>query len=98
MSKFGADTVRKVADLARLQLDEAEVTKFTQQVGQILEYVEKLNWLDTSKVEPLMNPFDVTTPLRPDEVCPSPGAEEMVSLAADHLFDSYKVPQVMGGH
>ncbi len=98
MSKFGPDTVRKVAELARLQLSDIEVAKFTEQLGHILEYVDKLNTLDTSTVEPLLSPLEVATALRLDEVRPSPGAEVMVSLAPDQLYDNYKVPQVMGGN
>ncbi|MBI3557040.1 MAG: Asp-tRNA(Asn)/Glu-tRNA(Gln) amidotransferase subunit GatC [Deltaproteobacteria bacterium] len=98
MSKFGADTVRKVAELARLQLTEAEVTKFTEQVGHILAYVEKLDALDTAQVAPLLSPLEVVPPLRADDLRPSPGAEVMVSLAKEHLYESYKVPQVMGAH
>lgn len=95
--KFGPDTLRKVADLARLQLTDAEVQKYTEQVGQILGYIEKLNTVDTSKTEPMTHPLALETPLRPDEARPSPGAEAMLACAPESLYESYKVPQVMGG-
>lgn len=97
MSEFGEDTVRKVAALARLQLTEQEVAKFAIQLGNVLGYVDKLNTLDTSKIEPLSNPLEISTPLRPDERRPSPGAEVMMESAPESLYESYKVPQVMSG-
>lgn len=96
-SKFGETTLNKVADLARLQLSAAEVEKFSQQLSEILGYIEKLNELDTSKVEPLTHALELSTPLRPDEAKPSSGAETMLSCAPEHLYESFKVPQVMGG-
>lgn len=96
-TKFSEDTVKKVADLARLQLSAEEVTKFTHQVGEILKYIEKLNTLDTSNVEPLSHALDLTAVLRADEARPSIGAEAITASAPESLYENYKVPQVMGG-
>jgi len=95
--KFSEETVKKVADLARLQLSAEEVTKFTHQVGEILKYIEKLNTLDTTNVEPLSHALDLTSSLRSDEARPSPGADAMTESAPESLYENYKVPQVMGG-
>ena len=95
--KFDQDTIRKVADLARLELSATEVEKYTGQVASILGYVEKLNELDTTNVEPLTHPLDLTTPLREDRVAKPLGDESVLASAPDALYDSYKVPQVLGG-
>ncbi|MBI3543591.1 MAG: Asp-tRNA(Asn)/Glu-tRNA(Gln) amidotransferase subunit GatC [Deltaproteobacteria bacterium] len=97
MSKFGSDDVRKVAQLARLKLTDEEVGKFAHQLESVLGYVAKLSQLSTDGVEPLTHPLELATPLRPDDARPSPGAETMVSSAAEHLYENYKVPQVLGG-
>ena len=97
VSQFGEETVRKVAELARLRLNDQEVAKFTEQLGNVLGYIEKLAQLDTSKVEPLTHPLELATPMRADEAVASPGAETILSAAPEHLHDSFKVPQVLGG-
>ncbi len=51
--RISKSEVEKVAKLARLELSDAEVAEFTGQLGAILEYVEKMNGLDTENVEPL---------------------------------------------
>lgn len=96
MSGFGVETVKRVAELARLQLTDPEATKFAGQIGDVLKYVKKLNAVDTSGVEPMTNALEIGTPTRPDEVVPSPGPSTMVGAAPESVFDSYKVPQVMG--
>ena len=51
MTKITKATVKKLADLAMLDLSESELEKFSEQIGDILEYVEKLNELDTGDAE-----------------------------------------------
>ncbi len=93
---FDENTVKKVADLARLQLSSEEVQAFSKQLGSILGYIEKLNQLDTSKVEPMTNGLDIPTPRRADEERKNPGVEKMLSVAPESIYDNYKVPQVLG--
>jgi aspartyl-tRNA(Asn)/glutamyl-tRNA(Gln) amidotransferase subunit C len=95
--EFGPETVRKVADLARLKLSDDEVQKFTVQVSNVLGYIEKLNEINTDGVEPMTHALDLLTPTREDVARPSPGAERMTGLAPDALHEQFKVPQVMGG-
>lgn len=97
MSGLEADTVRRVAELARLQLTADEVAKFTAQLGSVLGYIEKLNAVDTKTVEPMTHALDLPPALRPDEVTTSPGVEKMLGSAPETLHDQFKVPQVIGG-
>lgn len=97
MSKLDETTLRKVAELARLQLGDAEVKNFTVQVGKVLEYIEKLSAIDTTGVEPLTHALDLVMPTRADETRPSPGTGAILACAPEHLYESFKVPQVMGG-
>ncbi len=61
------DDVRKVAHLARLRLSDAELQTYTRQLGDVLQYVELLNVVDTADVAPLAHPHETQNVLRPDE-------------------------------
>lgn len=63
---IGKDEVRGVAELARLELDEDKLEQFARQMDSILEYVHKLEEVDTSAVEPMYTPVDNVTVLRED--------------------------------
>ncbi|GAG57610.1 unnamed protein product [marine sediment metagenome] len=71
--KIDQAQVRKVAKLSRLDLTEAEVEEFTGQLSAILEYVEKMNELDTTNVEPLAHCLPVSNVFREDSVKESLG-------------------------
>lgn len=66
--KISKEDVMKVAELARLEFGEEELEKFTEQLGNILTYIERLNELDTEGVEPTSHVLDIPTPLREDVV------------------------------
>jgi aspartyl-tRNA(Asn)/glutamyl-tRNA(Gln) amidotransferase subunit C len=63
---IGKEEVRGVAELARLELDETKLDQFARQMDSILEYVHKLEEVDTSAVEPMYTPVDNVTVLRED--------------------------------
>jgi aspartyl-tRNA(Asn)/glutamyl-tRNA(Gln) amidotransferase subunit C len=93
--RIDAEQVRKVAKLARLSLTEAEIEEFTGQLGSILGYVEKMNELDTSQVEPLAHCLPISNVLRADEVRPSLGTELTLSNAPDSDGPFFKVPKIL---
>lgn len=62
------DAVNRIAYLARLQITEEQVSGFASNLSDILEFVEQMNAVDTSGVEPMAHPQDVTQRLRADEV------------------------------
>ena len=98
--------VEHVAKLARLEFTEEEKKMFTRQLNQILEYMEKLNELDTTSVEPLshvieLSPADLRSRreggiFRQDKVRPSYPAEEILKNAAAKTEKFFKVPKVIG--
>lgn len=59
--------VRYVANLARIDLSEEEISRFQSQLGRVLEYVEQLNQVDVSGVEPTAHANPVYNVFRPDE-------------------------------
>ena len=93
--KIDRQQVRKVAKLARLDLTEAEIEEFTGQLGAILEYVEKMNELDTAEVEPLAHCLPISNVFRTDEVRESLGAEKTLANAPQRDDSFFKVPKIL---
>ncbi|CFY01722.1 Aspartyl/glutamyl-tRNA(Asn/Gln) amidotransferase, C subunit [Syntrophomonas zehnderi OL-4] len=87
--------VEHVALLARLELDDFEKELFAQQLSSILEYVDKLNELDTDGVEPLAHILPIYNIFRKDEVKPSSSREEILANAPLVEIGQYKVPKIM---
>ena len=87
--------VEHIAELARLKFSEEELESFTHQLNQILEYVEKLNELDTENVEPLSHPVEGNNAFREDELKPSINREEALKNAPDSDDEFFKVPKVI---
>ena len=89
--------VEYIAELARLKFKDEELEKFTEQLNEILSYVEKLNELDTSNVEPLSHPVEGSNVFREDIVKHSIDREEALKNAPDRNELFFKVPKVIGG-
>ncbi len=93
------EMTQKVAHLARLKLTEEELTTFTNQVGDILKYVEKLQEVNVEGVAPMTHPLELNTPMREDVAVPSPinaeGKPKVLDSAPDVLNDGYKVPPIL---
>ncbi len=95
MSRIDKDTVRHVALLARLELDEASVERFTRELDAILTYIEKLNELDTRDVPPTSHPLPMENVFRADEVKPSLPVEEALANAPERESDCFKTPPII---
>lgn len=92
---FTIKEAEHVAQLARLELSEAEIQVFAEQLNSILEYVERLNELPTQGVEPLAHILPVYNVFRADEIKPSPSREEILANAPLVEDGHYKVPKIM---
>lgn len=88
--------VEKVSLLGRLLLSEAELAKMTEQLGQIVGYIEQLSELDTGGVAPLAHPLDLQNVFAADEVRPSLNREAALSNAPKRDAECYRVPAVLG--
>jgi aspartyl-tRNA(Asn)/glutamyl-tRNA(Gln) amidotransferase subunit C len=86
------DDVLHVARLARLDLSDAEVERFQEQLSAILEAVSKVQELDLADVPPTSHPLDVVNVWRDDEPRPSLPVEEALANAPDSQDDMFKVP------
>ena len=87
--------VEYVARLARLRLSEKEKERLTVQLGSIVGYVEKLNTLDTTDVEPTARVLPLKNVTRPDEVRPCMDRDAVLTLAPKAGEGFFKVPQVI---
>ena len=91
------DDVRHVARLARLHMTEAELEKFTRQLGSILHYVNKISELDVSGVEPMAHALPISNVLREDVVEEAMPLEKVLGNAPERDGDFFAVPKVIGG-
>ncbi|MEI6616270.1 MAG: Asp-tRNA(Asn)/Glu-tRNA(Gln) amidotransferase subunit GatC [Cyanobium sp. ELA507] len=95
MGKISADDVRKVAQLARLELPEATIATYTAQLERILEYVAHLEQVDTEGVPPTTRAVEVVNVSRDDRVDPTPVREELLDLAPEREGDFVRVPKIL---
>jgi aspartyl-tRNA(Asn)/glutamyl-tRNA(Gln) amidotransferase subunit C len=97
--KITREDVVRVADLGYLDLSEDELEKYRRQIDEILDYIGKLNELDTSDVEPMAQVLaddqaaDAT--MREDLVVPSAVAEDVLRQAPDPEPPYFRVPKVI---
>jgi aspartyl-tRNA(Asn)/glutamyl-tRNA(Gln) amidotransferase subunit C len=93
--KIDEAQVRKVAKLSRLDLTDAEVEEFTGQLSAILDYMEKMNELDTTNVEPLAHYLPISNVFREDSVKESLGTERALANAPQRNGEFFKVPKIL---
>ncbi|EDX85326.1 glutamyl-tRNA(Gln) amidotransferase, C subunit [Synechococcus sp. PCC 7335] len=90
------DQVRKVANLARLELSESEQAQFTDQLNGILEYVQQLDELDTTDVPPTTRAIEVSNITRPDRLEVFAERESILDSAPDREENFFRVPKILG--
>ena len=101
--KISREEVLRVAELAHLELSEAEVAKYLTQLDSILDYVAKLNAVDTSNVEPMTQVVagdasaggDPNPTFRDDVVVPCDISREVLERAPDVAVPYFRVPKVI---
>jgi len=87
--------VKYVAHLARLNLTPEEQQTFGAQLGQVLGYIEKLNQVDVSRVEPTAHAVPLVNVTRPDEVRPSISNEDALRNAPAKANGLFIVPKIV---
>jgi len=87
--------IEKVARLARLELSEEEKKTFGNQLEQILAYMEQLNRLDTTGVEPTSHAIPIQNAFRGDETRPSSLREEVLDIAPEEEDGHFRVPRII---
>lgn len=87
--------VKYIANLARLQLDENDVSSLAGDMNKILGYMDLLDELDTENVEPLEHVIDLESRLRKDEANEPLSHEDALKNAPDADSDYFRVPKVI---
>ncbi|HUL59429.1 MAG TPA: Asp-tRNA(Asn)/Glu-tRNA(Gln) amidotransferase subunit GatC [Anaeromyxobacteraceae bacterium] len=94
---LSVEEVRRIAQLARLKLSADEEQRFAEQLSAILGYVEQLEALDVSGVEPMTHALAAgeAAPLREDAVLPCLSPEEALANAPAREATWFKVPRII---
>jgi len=87
--------VKKIADLARLNLTAEEIHLYTPQLSRILDFIEQMNQQNTKTIEPLAHPLDVFQRLRQDAVTEENCREKFQRIAPQVEMGFYLVPKVI---
>jgi aspartyl-tRNA(Asn)/glutamyl-tRNA(Gln) amidotransferase subunit C len=87
--------VRKVANLARLNITEEEEVAFTTQLNSILGYFEQLSELDTTDVPPTTRAIETSNITRPDQLVPFPDKESLLDAAPEQQGEFFRVPKIL---
>jgi aspartyl-tRNA(Asn)/glutamyl-tRNA(Gln) amidotransferase subunit C len=90
------DQVLHVARLARLELSEDELGRFSGELSKVLEHIEAIEELDLADVAPTSHVVDVVNRLRPDEPRPSLPREVALASAPDAADGGFRVPSAGG--
>lgn len=93
--KISKEEVQHVARLARLDLDEAAIEKFSGQIGDILDYVDALNRVDTDGVAPTSHAISLTNAFREDEVKAHLSREKALANAPEQEDGTFVVPKII---
>ena len=93
--KISKEQVEYVAHLARLDFSEQEKDKFTSQLNDILLYMEKLNEVDTTGVEPETHAISLMNAFREDVIKPSLDLQASLANAPEEKASCFRVPKVI---
>jgi aspartyl-tRNA(Asn)/glutamyl-tRNA(Gln) amidotransferase subunit C len=89
------DEIEKIAELARIRVDQQQIGELTRRITEILGMVDQLQAADTTGVEPMANPMDATARLRDDQVTESDRRDAFQAIAPAVKNGLYLVPKVI---
>jgi len=95
MTKITKEEVKKVAHLARLELNENEISNHAEQLENILEYIKQLETIDTEDVPCTTRAIEVTNVVRKDEKKNSDCTEDLLQLGPSIEDKYFKVPKII---
>jgi aspartyl-tRNA(Asn)/glutamyl-tRNA(Gln) amidotransferase subunit C len=89
------DTVRRIARLARIRVPEDELPTLADELSRIMDWIEQLNAVDTSNIEPMTSVADIRLPQREDRVSDGNAREKVLANAPDRQGNFFAVPKVV---
>lgn len=90
------EEVRKIAELAKLELTDEEVALYAGQLSHVLDYFNRLQELDTAHIPPTASVLPLTNVMRPDEPALPLSPEDVVANAPDAVDNQFRVNAVFG--
>lgn len=94
MSLTNSD-VQKIAHLARLGIDEQQITHYAQDLSSMLDLMTQMSQLDTAHIKPMAHPMDQVQRLRPDQVTETDQRQHFQTIAPQTEAGLYLVPKVI---
>ena len=95
MKRISRNEVKKVAQLARLELNESEIQKHAEQLENILDYIKQLEKINTENIACTTRAIEVVNVLRKDEKKDYENSEELLDLAPSRENKFFKVPKII---
>ncbi len=95
MAQLTEKDIKKVANLAKIEVNDNECQQLASQVGSILNWVEKLQEVDTNQVEALTNVHESNLRLNKDEVTDGNIAEDVIKNSESAKYGYFTVPKVI---
>ena len=95
MKRISSDEVKKVAQLARLELNDSEIEQHSEQLEKILGYIKQLEKINTENVPCTTRAIEVVNVLRKDEKKDYENSEELLDLAPSREDKFFKVPKII---
>jgi aspartyl-tRNA(Asn)/glutamyl-tRNA(Gln) amidotransferase subunit C len=95
MTKITQEEVKKVAHLARLELDDNEISNHAEQLERILEYIKQLESIDTDDIPCTTRAVEVTNIFRKDENKNFDCTEDLMELGPSREDNYFKVPKII---
>ncbi|ELS03991.1 glutamyl-tRNA(Gln) and/or aspartyl-tRNA(Asn) amidotransferase, C subunit [Xenococcus sp. PCC 7305] len=92
------EEVKKVANLARLDITSEEEEQFTTQLNSILDYFDQLSELDTEDVAPTTRAIETSNITRTDTLKPFPDKQALLDSAPEQEDDYFRVPKIMASN
>ena len=95
MKRISSEEVKKVAKLARLELNESEIQQHAEQLEKILDYIKQLEKINTDNIACTTRAIEVVNVLRKDEKKDYENSEELLDLAPSREDNFFKVPKII---
>ena len=95
MKRISSEEVKKVAKLARLELNESEIQQHAEQLEKILDYIKQLEKINTDNIACTTRAIEVVNVLRKDEKKDYENSKELLDLAPARENQFFKVPKII---
>lgn len=89
------ETVQKIAHLARIHIDDKDIPTMTHKLQKVMSLIDEMNQIDTTDIEPMAHPLDLTQRLRADKVTETDQRNAFMKLAPAAEAGLYLVPKVI---